>query len=248
MKRAIVSMALVASQAWAADTWTLADLEAAKKSGAYSEVLDRAENVPPAGRTDAWRAVVSEAAAVVIEEAKPQDTKLFSVPEKAAALAARHRFLDKAQRFVAAREKAVQAALAACLASDAADCLVKLEPYSAALSPQAALDAAKLVRKSYFAYAPMALVKQATSGQGALCKDEVAQEVTIAALGLPAGEPGAADARKVAFESCWAPMTPVLKKALVGASKYFLVNACKPMRAKKALSELQDDLCKDEEQ
>lgn len=39
-----------------------------------------------------------------------------------------------------------------------------------------------------------------------------------------------------------------MKRAMVGASAYRLQNACKPMREKKALTALQEDLCQDESQ
>ncbi|MDC0711591.1 hypothetical protein POL68_24185 [Stigmatella sp. ncwal1] len=247
-RRALVVCFLCAMVAHARPPASLQDLKALASQKAWAELLERAEDLPPADRTGEWRAWVTEAATAAVEAAEPTRQEPFTASSKARSLSQRYDFLARAPRFAAARDAAARKGLERCLELDRKECLDTYVALTPEVSPDAALEAAHLVRKDHFAYVPMPLFAAAVNGlkDAKACKDEGLAETAIAALGLPTTDPRAADAKKVAFEWCWAALAPKLKAAMVGASSYFLTNACQPMRAKKALTELQDDLCKDD--
>ena len=112
--------------------------------------------------------------------------------------------------------------------------------------PDALAAAAKVIRKQWNPAAPVELYADAAAGSKELCADAGLQESVLAALELPRDERRAKVGRTVAFETCSSAMAAPLKAAMVHASTYLLGNACESLRAKKALTELQDELCRDE--
>jgi len=248
MRSLLLAVCCCAAPVFAGAPWSLADVEAAATAGSWAELLERAEDVPPSARTDRWRTLVSDAAATALEKTAATPDKPFAVAERARTLAARYAFLEKAPRFSTARSKASLAALEACVKADRDDCLDVLQADLETLSGDGALAAARWVRKGYSPASAMPLVARAVSAQASACADALTSEVVLAALELPDEDTRAPAARKVAFETCWSALSATLKKTQIGASKYRLVNSCKAMRSKRALTELQDDLCKDEEQ
>lgn len=245
--RRFLAVSLLSSSLSFAAGWAQADLDAAVAQGSWAEVLDHAEDLPPSARNDKWRSAVTEAASNVLEKTTPPADKPFAVVDRAQTLVARYAFLEKAPRFITARGKLTQTTLEQCVKDDRDDCLEKLKAGLDALSGAAAMEAAKVVRRGFNADGAMPLILRAVTGQASLCGDALTSEVTLFALDLPADYPRAADARKVAFEVCWAQLGPALKKSQAGASKSRLANSCAGMRAKKALSELQEDVCKEED-
>ncbi|NRD68140.1 hypothetical protein HRD49_41065 [Corallococcus exiguus] len=249
IRRLVVAACLFAADAVAREPVTLEDLQTLASQKAWAELLERAEDLPAPKRTDAWRALVTDAAAADVETLAPSDKEPFAATQRARALGRRYAFLPKAPRFATARDQGASKDLQRCLERDRRGCIDTFLELTPDMGPEAALQAAHLVKQGHFAYVAMPLFALAVGGgkDVSACKDAALAETVIAALGLPKEDPRAVQATKVAFEGCWSALGPKLKAATVGASSYFLANTCQPMRARKALSELQDDLCKDEE-
>ncbi|MCB9655666.1 MAG: hypothetical protein H6729_16200 [Deltaproteobacteria bacterium] len=242
-----LATAAATSAPGAGSTWTLENISAALKQHSYAEILDRALDVPAADRTEVWRSAVAEGAAGVIEKMTPTEKRPLSVVDRAAELVTRFNFIESDPAFVAARSKAILAALNQCWDTDDQRCLRALEVHTKTLSGQAALDAAKVLQRGSPAWSAAGFIKQAVDGTPALCKEALVGTVTVSALATPEDQSFAKDARRVAFELCWDALRPALKSGMVGASNTYLKNVCKSMRAKKALSELQDEICRDED-
>lgn len=227
----------------AKDPATLADLKTLADAKSYPELLERAEDVAPAARTDAWKDLVATAAAGVVRST-PIAKDPFVQASKADALLERFAFLAKRDGFLAARDEAIVTGLQRC--NDEA-CFRLFAPYEKTLLPAGSLAAGKALRRSGFVpYRPMVLFAKAVGTKdAAACKDTDVVDAVIAGLDTPEGSDTAKAAQQVAFEQCWSVLQPKLKASMVGASSTRLENTCKPMRAKKALSELQDELCRD---
>ncbi len=72
-----------------AGTATMEDLQALGTQSAWAELLERAEDVPAAKRTDEWRALVTKAATAVVQ----------ADDSRAAALSSRYPFLASSPAF-----------------------------------------------------------------------------------------------------------------------------------------------------
>lgn len=250
MTRGIALAAVLCSTgALARAPLTLEEFQALGAQKAWVELLERAEDVSPSARTEAWRTLVIEAAVAQTEAGTRDDKDPFAATRKARTLGQRYAFLAQAPRFLAARDAGAHQNLAHCLDLERERCLDTYLELTPGLAPEAALEAAHLVKKGHFPYVAMPLFAAAVGNKkdAGACADAALAETVIAALGLPPDDPRAASAKKVAFETCWTALGPKLKAAMVGASSYYLANACQPLRARKALTELQDELCRDEE-
>ncbi|MBS1153839.1 MAG: hypothetical protein H6Q89_5537 [Myxococcaceae bacterium] len=225
---------------------TFEDLKTLAAQQSYPELLERAEDVAPAARNDAWRELVATAATRVVQSTKIADDP-FGQAARADALIERFSFLDKQPAFLAARDEAIVSGLRRCASANDEACFKLFGRYEKTLSPAGSLAAGKVLRRNgSFAYRPMVLFARAVGGKdAAACKDPDVADAVLAALDLPAESEGAKAGRQVGYEWCWAALQPKLKAAMIGASSMRLANACKPMREKKALTELQDELCKD---
>ncbi|MCE9672608.1 hypothetical protein LY474_32850 [Myxococcus stipitatus] len=239
---------LLSASVLARPTATLEDLRALAVQKSWVELLERAEEIPPASRSDTWRALVTEAATAEVESATALDDKdPFATVRKARALGQRYAFLAKAPGFSSARDARGLKDLERCLKSERSGCMDTYRELAGDASTETTLQAARLVKRGHFAYVAMPLFASAMRGgkETGACKDEELAEAVLAALDLPATDARAGDARKVAFDWCWPALGARLKAATVGASSYFLANTCQPMRTRNALTELQDDLCRD---
>lgn len=222
-----------------AGTATMEDLQALGAQSAWAELLERAEDVPAAKRTDDWRALVTKAATAVVQV---DDSR-------AAALSSRYPFLASSPAFSKLHGSASVSTLEKCLGDEKlrdplTECLATFRKTNP--KPDALAAAAKVIRKQWNPAAPVELYAEAAAGSKELCADPGLQESVLAALELPRDERRAKAGRTVAFETCFPAMAAPLKSAMVHASTYLLGNACESMRAKKALTELQDELCRDE--
>ncbi|RKH66174.1 hypothetical protein D7V93_04765 [Corallococcus llansteffanensis] len=240
--------ALCSAEALARAPATLEDLQALGSQKAWAELLERAEDVAPAARSDAWRALVTDAAVAQAAAGTSDDKDPFAATRKARTLGQRYAFLAQTPRFATARDEVARKDLEHCLDLDRDKCLDTYLELNPDVGSEGALQAARAVRKGHHAYVPMPLFAAAVGGKkdAGACKDDGLAETVVAALGLPATDPRAVSAKKVAFDACWSALGPKLKAAMVGASSYHLANTCQPMRAHKALTEMQEDLCKDE--
>ena len=238
---------MLSGLALAKEPATQAELDALAARAAYAELLERAEDVPAGSRLDAWRAVVTKAAAAVVSHRSAGVP--FADAAKAEALRERYRFLADQPSFIAARDDAVVAGAEACVKeAEEAPCWKTLGAFEKTLGAGGSLALGKLLQKSGFRAGRVLPVfaRAVTSKDAPSCRDPDVQGATVDALEFPAVD--AATARTVAFELCWTAMMPKLRAAMVGASSARMQNACKAMREKKALTELQAELCTDEGQ
>ncbi len=228
------------------DPATMADLKALGERKEYAQVLERAEELPAAVRTDAWRAMVATAAAGVLPLASAEKN-VFAQVVQADALRKRFAFLDKSQSFVSARDEAAMAGLRRCLRTNDDACFRGFAAYELTLTPAGSLAAGKLLRRNGSPpVRAMPLFGRAVGAKDApSCKDADVVASTAAALETPEENDAAKAARQVAFEWCWSSMQPGLKAAMAGASSMRLQNVCRPMRAKQALTPKQDEACRD---
>ncbi len=220
-------------------TATLEDLEALAGQSAWVELLERADDVPPAKRDDTWRGLVTRAATAVVQtdESRTQ------------ALATRYAFLANQPAFAKVQGSASVATLEKCLRRvDLNDALTECVTTFRKANPRAEglVDAARLIRKQWNPAATVDLYADAAKSAKETCADAGLAEAALAALEFPHDAARAAAARTLTFETCWTALAPAVKKAMVHASTYLLGNACAPLRAKKALTEMQDELCRDE--
>jgi hypothetical protein len=242
-------LCLISTLGYGKEPATLADLEVLLQKGASAELLERAEDVAPAARTDAWKALVTSAAVAMVKStAVTKDP--FAPALEADTLAKRHAFLAEREPFQRARDGAVLAGAQRCLKeSDGEPCWKSLDAFEPTLSPQGGLELGRALRKNGARPERVAaLYARAAAKDPGVCKDAEVADVLVASLDGPIeGAPQVA-ARSVAFSGCWAALMPKLKAAMVGASAYRLQNCCKPMREKKSLTSMQEDLCVDEGQ
>ena len=237
MKTMLLSM-LLAVPAFAG-TASLEDLEALAAQSAWVELLERAEDVPPAKRNDAWRGLVTKAATAVVQTDE----------SRAQALSTRYGFLANQPGFAKVQGGAAVTTLEKCLKRDdlkdaLTDCVTTFRKSNPKAEPL--VEAARLIRRQWNPAAPVELYADAAASAKELCADAGLAESALAALELPRDGTRAEAARKLTFETCWTALAPTVKKAMVHASTYLLGNACEPLRVKKALTEIQDELCRDE--
>jgi hypothetical protein len=242
----IPAVLCAASVALADRTWTMDDLKALDASRSHAELLEHAEDVPPTARTDDWRAMVGRAAAGVVASAHDTTKQPFAGTERGVAASKRFPFLAKDPGFQGALEASALASMKRCAQGDG-DCVEPVKPALPLLRAAGLVDLGKALGAGRRSTAPMTIFAQAigSSVDHPACRDPVVQDATLASLELPSDDEFAAAARKVAFDACWKAMEKPLKAAMVHANDALRKNACAPMRAKKALTELQDDLCKE---
>lgn len=240
--RPVILAVVLAMPAWAGAPANMDDLQAMATSGAWSELLERAEDVPAAKRAQLWKDLVTSAATAVVQ----------ADDSRAAVLAARYPFLSTNAAFAKAHGQAALSAYEKCLRADhegrdvVLDCEGGLRKAAPNPKPELLVQAAKALRREFNPAAAVDLYAQAVAGSKDVCGDAGLQESVLAALELPSDTPRAKTGRALAFETCWAALAPAVKSAMVHASSYLRANACGPLRAKKALTEMQDELCRDD--
>ncbi len=93
----------------------------------------------------------------------------------------------------------------------------------------------------------MKMKRASGAKDAAACADPDVAEATLDGLDAASDSQSAKAARQIAFDWCYPALAGRLKTSMVGASTSRLENACGPMRERRALTPLQDDLCKDAE-
>ena len=222
----------------------LEQLRALATQQAWSELLDRAERVPPDARTLEWRALV-EKSAVGRTRQPPASSAPFSGALAADALLSRYAFLGEDAKFRGALDNAILQGLSRCLDLDESKCAAPLQALEPRLRADAALQVGKVLLRVRRPHGVMRLFARAVPESGVACDDEDVVAATLESFEQPATDPAVPLAVHVAFDTCWRSMQDVLRKTMVGASSYRLRNTCGPLRKLHALSELQEDLCKD---
>ncbi len=245
MKKQCLVWACLAQAAFAAEPVTVDDVKMLAAQGAFAELLEKAERVKPSDRNTEWTRAVTKAASEACDE-KPATANPLSQVECIGALAKRFAFLKGDAAFLKRVETLVVEGLDDCKVRGFDDCDVRVIRLSSQLKPEALMAAAKaLLAHGYFKTAPMPLVADAVRQNVALCGDKTVSQAILASLELPADTLRAQQARALAFGACYPKVSAALKQAMVGPSDYLLKNACTGLKEKKALSELQADLCHD---
>lgn len=245
----MITLALIGACALsvAAQPISIVDLKALAAAHAWHELLDKAEDVAPTERTSEWKTAVRDAAIASLQP----DTAVhapFDEAKRADVLATRFRFLTTDPAFDSARGEVVALGIDACLhEADDAPCWQLEAAYEKTLTGLAAAHAAQaFVKAGAVKYRPMALFAAAiTSKDRNLCTDSALADAVIASLDLPVTHEAAKNAVKVGTGWCWPALASKLKASMVGASNTRLSNLCKPLRSKKALSDLQAEVCAD---
>jgi hypothetical protein len=247
MRTNILAGALVVCsiQSQAAEPLSLDSLKALVSQSAWNEIIEKAESVKPTERSAEWNKAVSLAAAEVLTH-KPEQKNPLSEFERAQKLEKRFLFLKTDAAFQKRSEEVLVDGLTDCNEREFGDCDSRISKLSKNLGPSALMTASKtLLKNGYFATAPMLLVADAVKQDAKLCADESVSKVVVASFELPFDADRAKAARSVAFGACYKNLAATLKQSMIGASEYYLKNACKDLKAKKVLSELQTDLCSD---
>ena len=248
MRVVFAAVLLGSSLALAGVPVSLADLTALAAQQAWVELLEKAQDVPPASRTEAWRGLVRDAAVATLRGQAVLPA--FTGAERADGLVGRFPFLGPDPAFTAARGDVVASDIERCLALPPdAPCWTAEGRYESSLTGAGALRAARaFVKAGAVKYRPMALFAAAVTAKDAPpCRDADLADAVVAALDLPPTHDAAKHATRVAFELCWSALAPRLKEALRSPTDARLANQCQPMRARRALTELQEDLCHDAE-
>jgi hypothetical protein len=135
MRAAALALCLVSWVSQGKEPASLSDLEVLSSKGAFAELLERAEDVAPAARTDAWRALVTNAAVALVKStAVTRDA--FAPALEADVLSKRHTFLSEREPFMRARDGAVLAAAQRCFKeADGEPCWKTLAAFEPTLSP-----------------------------------------------------------------------------------------------------------------
>ncbi len=249
MRVALIAATLLTTAAQAKEPATLATLEQLAAQHAWDELLERAEDIAPSNRDERWSTQVTAAATAVLTSGAGGVP--FERVARADRLADRYRFLQSASGFITARDAAVATGAERCMSETGdAPCWKALKELEPTLSPAGAFSLASVLKKNgALPWRVMALFARGVTAKDApTCRDAALQSATLGALELPEGDAAARDARAVAFDLCWAALQPKLRAAMVGASRSRLRNSCKALRARGALTDMQEALCRDEEQ
>ena len=144
IRRLVVVACLCAAEASAWEPVSLEDLQTLASQKAWAELLERAEDLPAPKRTEAWRALVTDASAAEVEAVVPTDKEPFATSRRAHALGQRYAFLAKAPRFSTAKEQGARKDLQRCLDLDRKGCIDTYLELTPDVGPEAALQAAHL--------------------------------------------------------------------------------------------------------
>jgi len=240
-----------------ASEYGMADLDALQKQGAWQELVDHAEDVPPSQRNAHWSQLVEEAATGVLA-ALYVDKVSISALGTADALTRRFPTLKKSKSFMAKRADVGVRAFTRCFelvkddTDDATACADRLVGFSDGDPDNADLAQRALAligqHLHYSTASPFPIYYRSIGGKkGAKdCKNASAKSAVIAALSLDKTDARVAEAREVASQTCWDQMKDELVDAVgnpqVGA--HYFENACGFLVDKKALGTLQTNRCK----
>jgi len=221
--------------------YTMADLSALEKKGAWEELLAHAEDVPPAQRTPAWEKTV-EKAALGYMDVLAGNTAAFEAVFTSQALLVRYPHLLKSQELMNKRGEAGKKASEQCLRDSYRGdrCIEMMRDFlkTANTSPETGFAFGKITRRNQNHYVAVPFFKWALDQKkdAAMCADEDLRLAVMSGLALPSDYENAAGARKIATDACWDTFKPLVEKKLAEEGNgYFLQNACAVMKQKGAL-------------
>jgi hypothetical protein len=221
--------------------YSMADLSALEKKGAWEELLQHAEDIPPAQRSAAWEKTVEKAAIGYMEQLSG-NTAAFEAVFTSQALLTRYPHLLKSQELMNKRSEAGKKASEQCLRDSyrGQHCIEMMRDFlkTSNTSPETGMAFGKITRRNQNHYVAVPFFKWALDQKkdAAMCGDEDLQLAVVAGLGLPPDYENAVSSRKISADACWDQFKPVIEKKLVEeGSGYFLQNACAVMKQKGAL-------------
>jgi hypothetical protein len=242
---------LVLSPVAAADKkpYTLADLEALVAHKSYPEAVAHLSDIAPSERTADWLAVATDAATGYIGGLSNDNlvTKVFAIEELDQAYPA----ILKSPKYTKVRAAIGLAAYEGCFRESYTldECMKHAARFVEADAGnwKLALDVAKAVRRSGFAYNAVPHFRRALTGKAnaTVCKDDDLKLAVIAGLALPNDSDGARGALTIAGGTCWDSLGKDIVKAFddEGESGYIHDNACDLLKSKKVLNATQARTC-----
>lgn len=221
--------------------YSMADLQALEKKGAWEELLGHAEDIAPAQRGAAWEKTVEKAAIGYMEQLTT-NTAAFEGVFTSQSLLKRFPHLLKSEAFMAKRGEAGKTASEICLRESyrGTRCIEMMKDFlkTDATSPDVGFAFGKIARKNQNHYVAVPFFKWALDKQtnAAMCGDEDLRMAVVAGLGLPPDYENAGGARAIATNKCWDGLAAAIKKELVESpGGYYRDNACAVLKAKGAL-------------
>ncbi len=222
-------------------TYSMADLQALEKKGAWEELLGHAEDVAPTQRGATWEKLVEKAAIGYMQQLTT-NTAAFEGVFTSQSLLKRYPHLLKSQEFMTKRGEAGKAASEICLRESyrGQHCIDMMKDFLKTSNTGADVGFAfgKITRRNQNHYVAVPFFKWALDQKkdAAMCADEDLKLAVVAGLGLPPDYENALGARQIAANACWDSLRPAIEKQLAeNDSGYYRDNACAVMKAKGAL-------------
>lgn len=234
--------------------YTIADLKVLVAKKSFKEAYLHLDDVTPSDRGADWLDVAATASTGVLERLPVDDGTAIGVIDS---IDSDYPELAKSSKYVRLRADLGYKGLVGCFTQSSGywssrgteECaqvatrFVTNDATDAAL----ALRVAKLARTQMNSAAAVPFFTRAlgTKPTAAVCKDEDLSLAVTAGLGLPPDYENAGEARTLAAR-CWDALGGAIIKAFEKDPKggYYHQNACELLRAKKALSSLQEKQCK----
>jgi hypothetical protein len=247
---ALVAAASLLSGNALAKKYSITDLNALEEQGAWTEIVEHLNDIPPSQRTGAWLKI-SEKAAIEYLATLDIDRDPFAALVAADQFTKQYPHLKKSSAFMQKRADVGLKGFEVCFKASysGGECHDRLLGFVDADAKNAdlAFRAGKLVRLNQFAYVAVPYFKRAVDrGMDAKsCGDEDLQLAVVAALGLPANDNRVADARAIASGTCFSALSGPLMEEFNKNTKgsYYFDNACGFLKAKGKLGDLQAKQC-----
>ena len=240
-----IAMGSVAS----ADELAMQDLKALDSQKAWSELLDRADQVKPSARDASWKKLVVSAATHVVENISAgSSTNLDTARElieRVPPAERKYAFLREDAGYRSAKAKALDGVVAMCKQNDSRGCGVLLETLAAGVdkfSKGTARAIAGMVSDDIGPAESIHFWTLAVADDAATCKEAWLEHAVIAALN--AGGDRVADAQKTA-NTCFASLEKALTDELVDTADHstYAKNACPVLKPRGAMTVLKKKKC-----
>lgn len=233
---------LLAGSASAAPVYTLTDLEALDKQGAWEELARHLEDIPPAKRDPKWQALL-ERTAVGLLGLRAADPA--SAVVTADFFTVRFPTVKKSKDFMTKRAAVGLAALETCKTAACAEPFidyVDADPKNADLAVKAGIIVAATDRPAL----AVAFFSRGLRTKSKDCSHAALDRAVRLALELPPDHARVPEAQKIASQLCWDALAESLVSQFAHAGKYYRRNTCGFLLEKKALSNVSTNICKKE--
>ncbi|NJK62624.1 MAG: hypothetical protein HC921_08035 [Synechococcaceae cyanobacterium SM2_3_1] len=246
----LVALSLISQPTWAADAYTLEDLQALAESQSWLELAEHLGDVPPSQRDQSWSQIAEQTTLGILETSLKQEAIIdgFLIGET---LVTSYPSLKDSPEVMSLRAEIGLQAHEQCLQEsfyDTSYCreslttLVQGDPQNLDL----AFAAGKLVRlhANHWVAIPYFRQALATPSDSRPCGDEDIALALVSGLSLPASSTEIIDdSLAIAGGSCWETLKSVLLTELQADNPYFRENTCPLLQSKQALDESTQALC-----